>query len=291
MISKKFVPYLLVVPILMIYTLFIGGGLIEAVKESLGYIPVINMYSVNLDGYREIINEGGFWRDLTFSVYLALAATVLSTLFGTIIAYSFVASNNVVIKTIVRKILEIGLILPFLYVVFLAMLFLNQTGFFSRLLFHIGIISDYGSFPVLIYDRFGLGILWVYVFKGAPFVALFAINIMSRISKVYSEAAQSLGADSLAILRRIYLPLSANTITWASSIIFAYDLGSFEVTYLLSGISPVPLSAKLYSLHISPDLYTTTQTMALNVILFGCGLIIVGAYAVFLRFLLRRRVL
>lgn len=190
----------------------------------------------------------------------------------------------------VRKTLQAGLIIPYIYVVFLSIIFLGQTGFVSRLLYNAGVLSDIKNFPELVFDKNGFGIIWVYVFKGTPFVTLFVLNVMSRISKKYEDAAKSLSAAKITILRKIYLPLCSKVVIWASCIIFAYDLGSFEVPYILSSISPVPLSSRLYSLFINPDIFKIPETMAMNVVLLFIGIIFVGVYAVFLKFLLTGRI-
>jgi putative spermidine/putrescine transport system permease protein len=286
---KRITPYALLSPILILYILLIGGGLIETVKESMGYIPVLGLNTFSLDSYKEIFRQNSFLRDLLYSVYIAGTATILSTFLGIIIAYCFVTSRNSRIKAIVKKTLQMGLIIPYLYVVFLAMITLSQTGFTSRLMYNIGVLKDLKSFPELIFDRMGLGIIWVYVFKGTPFIALFVLNVMSKISSTYEDVAKSLSASGLTILRKIYMPLSSRAIIWTSCIVFAYALGSFEVPYLLGNISPVSLSARLYSLFINPDLNSIPKGMALNIIIIVLGGAIVGVYAMMLKFFLKGR--
>ena len=286
---KKITPYALLAPILILYVLLIGGGLIETLKESMGYIPVLGLNTFNLDSYKEILAQNDFLKDMLYSVYIASVATILSTFLGIIIAYCFVTSRNLFIKSIVKKTLQMGLIIPYLYVVFLAMLLLSQTGFISRLMYNIGVLKDLKSFPELVFDKRGLGIIWVYVFKGTPFIALFVLNVMSKISSKYGDVAKSLSASGLTILRKIYIPLSSGAIIWASCIVFVYALGSFEVPYLLGSISPVSLSSSIYSLFINPDLSALPKGMAMNVILLILGGTIVGVYAMILKILLKGR--
>lgn len=286
---RKIAPYVLLSPILILYIILIGGGLIETVKESMGYIPVLGFNNFNLDSYKEIFRQSDFLRDMLYSIYLAGISTIISTFLGIIIAYCFVTSKNPLIKSIVKKTMQIGMIIPYLYVVFLVILLLSQTGFVSRFMYNIGVLKDLKSFPELVFDRRGVGIIWVYVFKGTPFIALFVLSVMSKISTTYEEVAKSLSASGLTILRKIYMPLSSGAIIWSSCIVFAYALGSFEVPYLLGSISPVPLSSELYSLFINPDLSTIPKGMALNVVILIFGGAIVGGYAMLLKFMLRGR--
>ncbi|MFT5872058.1 MAG: putative spermidine/putrescine transport system permease protein [Clostridium sp.] len=100
---KKITPYALLAPILILYVLLIGGGLIETLKESMGYIPVLGLNTFNLDSYQEIFTQNDFLRDMLYSVYIAGVATILSTFLGIIIAYCFVTSRKLFIKSIVKK--------------------------------------------------------------------------------------------------------------------------------------------------------------------------------------------
>lgn len=289
-ILKELKPYALILPLVVFYLVFIGGGFIEVLKESFGYIPVLGFNTVSYQAFIDILAKKDFIINLVFSIYLALSSCLISTFLGILIAYSFVMTNNKYLKFVTKKVIQGGIIIPYLYGVFIAMLFFTKTGFISRVFYHVGIIKNFETFPELIFDRFGIGIILVYVFKGTPFIALFLINVMSRISDTYSGVAKTLGAKDVIILKKIYLPLSSNTIIWASSIIFAYDLGSFEVPYLLSSIYPVPLSSSLYSLFINPNISEIPSAMAMNVIIFIIGIVVILIYAFSLKLILTRRV-
>jgi putative spermidine/putrescine transport system permease protein len=286
---RRFTPYVLLAPIGILYLVFIGGGILNTGKESLGYIPALGLYELNLDGYAEIILAKGFLVNLGFSVYLAFVATLVATTFGILIAYCFVTSKSRVTRMIVKKVLQTGLIIPYLFVILLALLMLNQSGFYSRLLLQLGVISEMSQFPELTFDRMGLGIIWVYVFKGIPFISIFVLTVMSKVSVTYENVAKTMGASQLTVLRKIYIPLCSGSIIWSSSILFAYVLGSFEVPYLLGSIYPISLSSSLYSLFISPDLNRIPEAMALNIIILFLGLVLVGLYAGSIHLLIKRR--
>ncbi|AOY77829.1 hypothetical protein [Clostridium formicaceticum] len=288
MTFKKIIPYLLILPILLLYGVFIGGGLFSIIIESLGHVPILGLQGFNINSYTSVFSQKKLIESLLYSTYISLTASLITSVLGVAIAYFFVTCQGEYIQKLVKKTLQLGLIIPYLYVVFIAMLLLNQTGFYARILYSMGMITAPHSFPELIFDRRAIGIIWVFVFKGTPFVALFVINILSRISNIYKDVGRTLGSRNITLLRRIYIPLCANTIVWTGCIIFAYALGSFEVNYLLSSISPIPISARLYSMFINPDLALIPQTMALNVILFFFGGCMVGIYGFGLKHFLRR---
>ncbi len=277
----------MLVPILVLYMVFIVGGLLAVGVESFGMIPSIGLTDFSFHGYRAVLSHPSFTRNLLYSVYLAGVSATVSVLMGVALAYALVVVRNRFLKALTLRTLEFGLILPYLLAVFLAMLFLGQTGILARGGAALGILKDYRDFPVMIFDPLGIGIIWTFVFKGAPFIALFTYRVMERISGTYHEVASTLQAGEWAIFRRIYLPLSANTIIWSACVVLAYDLGSFEVPYLLNGLRPVPLSSQLYSAYVSPDLTTGVEAMALSLIILLTGILCVTAYGLLLKAVLR----
>lgn len=274
---------MMLVPILALYMVFIVGGLLSVGIESFGIIPSIGLTEFSFQGYQMVLSSPVFVRNLLFSVYLAGVSASISVVLGVALAYALVTARRRVLKELTLRTLEFGLIIPYLLVIFLAMLFLGQTGILSRAGAVLGLLHDYSSFPVLIFDSYGIGIIWTFAFKGAPFIALFTYRVLDRISVIYREVASTLQAGEWIIFRRIYLPLSANTIIWSACVVLAYDLGSFEVPYLLNGLRPVPLSSQLYSAYVNPDLNSGVQAMALSMIILLFGILSVVVYGLFLK--------
>ncbi len=288
MTKRRWTPYLLLSPLLLIYVIFIGGGFLMVGIESLGHIPVLGMKGYSLGAYAVILRSRGLLHSLMLSGYVAIISAIIATALGVTIAYFIISSRAPLIQLMTKRALQLGVMLPYLYAAFIAMLFLNQSGFFARLLYSLGLLTDITSFPELIFDKRGIGLIWVFVLKGTPFVALFTMNVMGGVSRVFGDVARTLGAKSWSILRRIYLPLCQRAIIWSSAIILAYAFGSFEVNYLLGSVSPTPLAARAYSLFIQPDIGVIPLAMAMNVIMLIVGLALVTMYALLLKLVIGR---
>ncbi len=286
--SKKSTSYLLILPVYLLYLVFIGGGFGMSLLESMGYIPSIGMTEGNLHSYSAILSDAGFWRSLAYTIYLAVVSTFTATVLGVYLAYCFISSHHVILKRITQKLLQIGLVLPYLYAIFLIMTFFNQSGFLSRVFYHVGLITEPAQFPALVNEPMGIGILLVYIFKGTPFVALFSIHVMARVSKQYEEAALTLGARGMTLFRKVYLPLAGSTVQWCSFVLLGFTIGSFEAPYLLSAIDPVTLQVKLYSLYISPDIQQIPRAMAMSILVLLAGVLTAGIYLSAIRKLIRR---
>jgi len=287
--SSTMKAFVLFMPVLILYLIFIGGGFFRSFIESLGYLQFLGLTKLSLEYYKAVLNHKDFFIDLWFSIRIAFISSLTSTILGVIIAYCIAETKSGALKSAAVKAINTGLILPYLYSIFLAMTFFSQAGFVSRVLYQLKIISGTEDFPGLLYDPSGAGIMIAFVFKGIPFVALFTTNVMAHISGEFGDAARSLGAGKLRILRKVYLPLSSTVIVWCACILFAYYLGSFEVPYILGSLSPRALSSRLYSLYINPDIFKIPQTMALSILIFAIGIITTAAYAVLLKKLIGGR--
>ncbi len=286
--SEKRISFLLILPVCLLYIVFIGGGLLASILESFGYIPSIGLTQLNVHSYTTILTNVGFWESLGYSIYLAVVSTFTASALGVFLAYCFISSNHIILKWITQKILQLGLVLPYLYAIFIITTFFSQSGFLSRVLYAFGFIKEASQFPVLLNEPLGIGIIMVYIFKGTPFVALFTINVMSRVSKQYEEVALTLGAENFTLFRKVYLPLTCSTVQWCSFVLLGFTIGSFEAPYILSSIEPVALQVKLYSLYISPDIQQIPSTMAMSILVLIAGVLTAGVYIVLIGKLMRR---
>ena len=52
---------------------------------------------------------------------------------------------------------------------------LSQNGILARILANAGLITDQQQFPMLLYDRYGLGVILAYLWKEIPFIIYFVI--------------------------------------------------------------------------------------------------------------------
>lgn len=273
--SHKLIYFL---PIILLYGTLIGGGLIKVLIESSGYIPALGMTTISFASYHSLLDQG-FFRELLYSLMLSSIATTFSLIIGTRLAYKLIKTSNPFIKKMVSTILRLGMVTPYLYMTFITILLFGQTGVYSRLLFHLGFIDDLSSFPILLYNWNGMGILLTFILKGAPFVCLFVLNLMEQISNEYDQVGKSLGASDFVLLFKVYLPQCANLLVWASMILFAFNFGSFEVPYLLGTNRPRMLAVRLYTLYIAPGIDQIPKAMAMSIILLILGLIAVILYA------------
>ena len=279
--NKKYLIYIL--PLTIIFLVFIIGGIFQIALESLGYIPGLGMNKISLDSYTLLFTDAYYYKSIAYALYLAFLSSFISCILGIILAYKLVQSKHIRLKKILEKILSLGLILPYLYMTFFSLVLLGKTGIISRLLYQFDIISSMGQFPQFFYGSSGFGIIIIFSLKGTFFVTLFVLNVMSKIKGDYHNVALTLGASSLKSLRYIYLPLSKNSIIWSTIIVFVYDLGAFEVPYLFSRQALSPISVLIYRSYLDPKISSIPTTMALNMVLFMVGILFTLIYAALIK--------
>lgn len=274
-------------PVIVLYTVLILGGMILVSIQSLGYIPTLNLKELSFDSYISVIKETRFLKGLVFSIFLASVSTFISIIMGLSLARYLLTLKGKIRKGAWLIFSKTMIILPYLYVILLVIITFSRSGYLSRLLYNLGIISNSIDFPSLVYDKFGIGIIMVYVLKGFPFVTLFIFNVMKNIPLEYLYISASLGANYKQAFKKVYVPLASTTIIWCSCVLFAYFLGSLEVPILVGSLSSPTSSSELYSFYLSPQINDIPKAMAMNIMLFIVGIIC----TIFINFLLKKLLL
>lgn len=281
--DQKFRRVMHLLPIMTLYIVLIGGGLLLLVKDSLGYIPKLGFHQVTLSHYKSIVMDRHLLGQLAYSLRIAGISAILSMTIGTWVAYTMTGKKSDKPSSIV--IMRIGMILPYLYMVFIVLLVFSQSGLVSRVFNGLNITSSTNDFPNLVYGS--TGIILTYTLKGVPFVIFLVYNVMNQI-KSYDDVASTLGSSKWQVFRRIYLPLSRDTIVWSGMVLFIFDLGAFEVPFLLSKIKQQGYAVKIYSSYLAPSIQQIPYTMAMTMVLFLVGIGSVFIFALATRWFIRQ---
>ena len=273
---QRFTPYLLLLPFLLIMCLIYLGGLVQAVIQSLGWLPAFGMDEISIEHFRRVFSDFRFISSISYTFYIALASSVISVLLGVIAAFIVHRSGrgNRVSFTLYR----VPIAIPHIVVIIMIFHIFFQTGIVSRVAFALGIVESANDFPLMIYDRQGIGIMLVYLYKQVPFVALMVFTILRNLDKKYLQIAENLGAGPFQKLTRITLPLLAPTILSAFLITFAFGFGSFEVPFLLGSPARVTLPILAFAEYRSPVLADRPAAMAINVIISAISLFVIWLY-------------
>ena len=274
--KKKMTPYILLVPQLILGVVFIIG-LGTGIIQSLGVIPAFGLTEPTLKYYKEVLTRPDLLQSLKYSMYIAFMSAFLATVTGTFLCAVLVSAGKV--RGIIMRIVQIPIIVVALFIVNI----LSQNGILARILANAGLITDQQQFPMLIYDRYGLGVILAYLWKEIPFIIYFVIALMANINGSLREAAANLGANKLQTFMKVTLPLCMNTVLSGFLIIFVFALGAYELPFILGATTPKALPVLAYLEYTKPDLRARPYAMAINGILIVISLIAAVLYYILLR--------
>lgn len=281
--NKK--PYLLILPALLTISILFIGGISEGFLKSIGIKTIIGESNFTIKYYSGLLLSNEFWDSFFITLRISLISTVTSGILGMIITYClFIIKSNKSFKkmTFSLRFIQIPLLFPYLISAYLIFLLFTQSGLISRIVYNLGIIDSMGEFPILVNDKFGIGIIITYVWKTCPFVVLMLYPIILKMKKSWVEVGRVLGANKLLIFKEVLFPLLVRPFIMACFIVFSYTFLAFEVPYLLGVTYPKTLSVYAYQLYTSGKLIERPTVMAINMIsIFFIGISGIVTYKVY----------
>lgn len=275
-------PWLALAPALVVVIGLVGVGLAYGVAQSLGFQPEIEQNTLSIEAYRQLaLGEGQagreFWGSLAFSLWVSAASTAIASGLSVALAL-WLTERRQAASPSVTFVLNWNLAFPHLVWSVLLLLMLAQSGLLARWVAALGWIQTPADFPVLVRDRFGLGIVLQCVTKETPFLTLLLLAVLRAQPGAYGWVAENLGATRWQRLRLVTLPLIAPALTSGALLVFGFVFSSYEVPALLGVTYPRMLPVLALRFFNDPDLHARTDGMAISLIvtLFVVGVALVS---------------
>ncbi|MBL8905195.1 MAG: ABC transporter permease [Rhizobiales bacterium] len=190
--------------------------------------------NITLENYVTAVRES-YWRPMAWSVFFALATTILTMLISWPIAKALVRKSRR-FATIVATMIAVPVFIAETVRLFGAHLFLMPRGgiLAGTINYFFGI--DIGS--VLFTPLATLiGLLYIYL----PFALFPTVLGLSQVPADQVEAAQDLGASPWQQLRYVEVPIASPGIIIGSLLVFVLVLGATSESHMLGGQSAVPI--------------------------------------------------
>ena len=267
--------FLKLMPLLIIFIGLFITGIFVTFFQSL-HIGGQFANKPTIESYIILINNPGFIKSLIYTLTIAFISSVCSVITGTLIA-SGIWRLPYTMK-IISSLYKIPLILPHITIAFITILFISQTGIFSRIGYHMGIINNYINFPNILYSGKGIGIIVAYIFKETSFVILLALGVLLKLPETQIQSAHMLGANPVQILFTVILPFIGNTLKMSFIIIFLYSLGAFDIPFVMSESQPEMMSVSIYNTFFKKSLIHRPEASAELIVLLIISLIILLWY-------------
>ncbi|MEW6402307.1 MAG: ABC transporter permease subunit [Chloroflexota bacterium] len=259
-----FSPYISLAPALTLILVLLGASLVYAAAESVGYIHAIGQTQISFDAYRATLSpDSEFWVSLAFSLWVSMASTFISSVIALILAvWLSVRSSNA--DTLA---LNWNLAFPHLVWSVALLLFLSQSGLFARWAASLGWITTPDQYPVLVRDRFGIGVILSYVGKEVPFLTLILLSVLRSQSIRFDVVAENLGANHWQRLRYVTIPQVLPALLAGDLLVFGFIFSSYEVPALLGVGYPRALPVLALRFFLDPDLHARSEGMVISLII------------------------
>ena len=212
------------------------------------YAPIIILVVFSFNSSRFVSSWEGFsfrWYGVLFqdeamvsalknSLIVAVTATLLSTIFGTMVALAM-ERHSFPGKTAFDALLYLPIIIPDIAMAVMLLLFFVMT-------------------------QFGLSLLTIIISHVAFDISFVAIVVRARLvgfDRSLEEAAQDLGANELQTFWHVTLPLLMPAILGGALLAFTLSLDDFVITFFTAGVGSTTLPLRIYSmvkLGVTPEI-------------------------------------
>ena len=282
---KKRTAYLLLLPLMGVTALaLLACG--SVLTQSLGVVPAFGLTEPTLDYYREALTDPAFFSALGVSLRTALLSALAAAVLGTVLCGSLVRLGRD--RGPMAYLIRLPILTPHAVTALFAILLLSQTGLLARWAWALGLLSEPGEFPQLLFTPGYGGTILAYLWKEIPFVAYFTLALMAGVSRTLGEAAENLGASPLGAFLTVTLPLSLPAVSQAFLIIFLFAFSGYELPLLLGATLPKALPVYAHLAYMHPDLRQRPAAMALYGLILLLSAALAALYGLLTRRLLRR---
>lgn len=266
--------WLLLTPAVATLALLFVGGVIVGLGQSLDYLPLLGRNTPTFSHYLVILRSRDFYLSLGLTLYIATVSTLLATVLA--VGVALLLRRAFAGSRVITWIVQLPLPVPHLVAAAGFVLLLTQSGLLARVGYQLGWLTQPSQFPVLVFDRWQIATILVYLWKEIPFIGLVVLAILKGMGAEYEEVAQTLGANRWQRFRYVLLPLIMPGITVTAVIVFAFVFGSFEIPLLLGQRYPNVLPVTAYRLYVDPDLARRPEAMAMGIIIASIVLLLLN---------------
>jgi putative spermidine/putrescine transport system permease protein len=255
----------LVGPALAVVAVLFGGGLGLGFTQSLGYLPAAGMQTLSFAHFVNILEDPDFLQSLGLTLYISLTSTVIAA--GLSVAMAVFLLSLSARNRLIHFIFQIPLTVPHLVIAVAVIFMLTPTGLLSRIVVKLGLLDSSANFPLLVNDRWGIGMIATYVWKEVPFITLMILSVLRRSGAELLDVGRTLKAGRWQRFRYITLPTIFPSLGAAGLIVFAYTFGAFEVPFLLGRTYPMMLPVWAYKNYSDVDLLARPEGIATGLII------------------------
>ncbi|WP_188037855.1 ABC transporter permease [Actinotalea sp. JY-7885] len=179
------------------------------------------------DDLGRVLGEPAVRQALGLSLWTATVSTLVCVLFGVPLAW-LLARGRLPARRLVRAVVTLPLVLPPVVGGVALLTVLGRRGLVGGWLDAVGITLPFTPAAVVVAQTF----------VAMPFLVVTVEGALRASDRRFEEAAASLGASRLTVLRRVTLPLVAPSVAAGAVLTWARALGEFGATVTFAGSFP-----------------------------------------------------
>ena len=251
-------------------------GIAYALAASTGMVGPSATGQASVTRLARALREQSTWVGLTWTLFVATAATMLAT--GAAVMVAVIFRNESRTSRAGRLLAAFPMTIPHVVAGALGVWTLSQSGMLSRLAFAVGFTSRPADMPPLVYDQLGAGLVMTLAWKEAAFLSVVATAVLATRGGDAEEAAQTLGASSWDVFRRVTWPLLWRGLAPAVIAVFVFVLGNYEVAALLAPSDPLALPLLVAERAADPDLARRGDAYVVSLLLLSIAAVAVALH-------------
>lgn len=192
--------------------------------------------------YGQLFQNDDIWRALENTLVIAVAATLISMVIGTLAAFALHRYKNRLQRAHYA-------------LIYTPLVFPDILMGMSLLLFFIALGVDLGLFTIFL----------AHVTFCISYVAMVVLSRLQDFDFQVIEAAQDLGANWWQATYRVMLPLLAPGIAAGGLLAFTLSIDDFVISFFVAGAGSTTLPIRIYSMikHGSPAIINALSTLML----------------------------
>lgn len=251
---KKRAYILLILPCFALVTVFLIFPLITMI------FPTFLEGGFTFSRYVAFLSDPYNLKVIGRSVRLSLITTLICALIGFPTAY-FISTRSKRIKGILSALVLFPLLTNSVIRGFAWITILGKNGVINSLLVALHLIPEPAK---LLYTEMAIVVGSVYLFL--PLMITTLTSIMDQLESETVEAAQSLGANSLTVFRKVILPLCFSGLIVGSVLVFSGTMSAYTTPSMLGGNKNMMLATLLYQQANSQGNWLNASLIALIMI-------------------------
>lgn len=254
--SKKWIPYLLTAPSLLVVLLFVVYPILNSVMRS---FRSSETGAFTMEHYTYFLTDNLQQMNIIYTLKIVLWTVAITVVFSYLLALYLRFSTSRLSKW-TGMLTLLPRFIPGMVAVYSVMLVIRDSGVINRLGLLLGQEWQLGW----MYNE--RGIVLMNIWFNIPFSTLILFASLSGIQQSIIESAKDVGASKWQIFKSMILPLSYKDALVAMTFTFMGNVGSFTTPFLMGGNSPKMLGIVLYDQFNSYMNYE--RAAALSVIMF-----------------------